>query len=250
MKAGESSVAEAGWQRTWLWLALLGVVWLLWRGRRAATLLLLGLPLPFYMLSVAYGGVPIFTPAWWPFSFYNVRYGVQLVPALAVFLALAAAFVVSLMVTETGKRMIAVLMIGFVVVSYVGVWWAGPVACREAWVNSRARSQLESQLAEELKRLPPNSSFLMYLGEHVGALQNAGIPLRRAISEGNHRVWVQPSDPQGLWERSLAEPAAHVDFVVACEGDPVWQAVHDRNLPEIARIDVEGQRTVHIWRAR
>jgi hypothetical protein len=250
MKAGQSNVAEAGWQAGWMWFALLGIVWLLWRGRRVATLSLLWLPLPFYMLSVAYGGVPIFTPAWWPFSFYNVRYGVQLLPALAMFLSVAAAFVASLMVTVTGKRMIAILMTGFVALSYAGVWRAGPVAYREAWVNSRTRLEVENQLAAELKRLPENSSFLMYLGEHVGALQDAGIPLRRAISEGNHRVWVQPSDPNGLWERSLADPARHADFVVASEGDPVWRAVHDRNLPELARIEVEGQRTVHVWRGR
>jgi hypothetical protein len=250
MKAGESSVAEAGWQRTWLWFALLAAGWLLWRGRRAAMLFLLWLPLPFYVLSVAYGGVPIFSPEWWPFSLYNVRYGVQLLPALAVFLSLAAAFVASLMVTETGKRMIAVLMVGFVALSYAGVWSAGPLAYREAWVNSRMRLALENQLAAELKRLPENSSFLMYLGEHVGALQDAGIPLRRAISEGNHRVWMQPSDPNGLWERSLADPARYADYVVATDGDPVWQAVHDRYLPEVARIDVESQRTVHLWRAR
>ena len=250
MKAGESSVAEAGWQRTWLWFALLAVGWLLWRGRRAAMLFLLWLPLPFYVLSVAYGGVPIFSPEWWPFSFYNVRYGVQLLPALAVFLSLAAAFVASLMVTETGKRTIAVLMVGFVALSYAGVWSAGPVAYEEAWVNSRTRLALENQLAAELKRLPENSSFLMYLGEHVGALQEAGIPLRRAISEGNHRVWMQPSDPDGLWERSLADPGRYADYVVATDGDPVWQAVHDRDLPEVARIEVEGQRSVHVWQAR
>jgi hypothetical protein len=154
------------------------------------------------------------------------------------------------MVTGTGRRMIVFLMAGFVAVSYAGVWRAGPVAYREAFVNSRTRLQLESQLAEQLKRLPRDASFLMYLGEHVGALQRAGIPLRRAISEGNHRVWMQPSDPQGLWERSLADPVKHADFVVAAEGDPVWLAVHDRNLPEIARIEVEGQRTVHIWSTR
>ena len=250
MKAGKSSVAEAGWQRTWLWFALLSAGWLLWRGRSAATLFLLWLPVPFYMLSVAYGGVPIFSPDWWPFSFYNVRYGVQLLPALAVFVALAATFVVSLMVTETGKRTIAALMVGFVALSYEGVWRAGPVAYREAWVNSRTRLQLEGQLAEGLKRLPTNSSFLMYLGEHVGALQAAGIPLRRAISEGNHRVWIQPLDPEGLWEQSLADPARYVDFVVTFEGDPVWRAVHDRNLPELARIEVTGQKTAYIWRAR
>jgi hypothetical protein len=250
MKAGESNVAEAGWQRTWLWFGLLGAGWLLLRGRRAVTLFLLWLPVPFYMLSVAYGSVPIYTPAWWPFSLYNVRYGVQLLPAFAVFLSVAAACVISLMVTETGKRMIAILMVGLVAISYAGVWVTGPVAYREAWVNSRSRLQLQHQLAEKLKRLPRGASFLMYLGEHVGALQDAGIPLRRAISEGNHRVWVQPSDPEGLWERSLADPAKYADFVVASEEDPVWQAVHDRNLPEIARIDVEGQRTVHVWRAR
>jgi hypothetical protein len=250
LKAGQSTVAEAGWQRTWLWFAMLGAGWLLWRGRRAGPLFLLWLPLPFYMLSIAYGGVPVFVPTWWPFSLYNVRYGVQLLPALAVFLSVAAAFVVSLMVTETGKRMVAVLMAGFVAVSYLIVWNAGPVAYSEAWVNSRTRLELENQLAAELKRLPENSGFLMYLGEHVGALQDAGIPLRRAISEGNHRVWVQPSDPNGLWERSLADPARYADFVVASEGDPVWQAEHDRNLAEIARIEVEGQKTVHVWRAR
>jgi hypothetical protein len=250
MKAGESSVAEAGWQRTWLWFALLSAGWLLWRGRRAATLFLLWLPVPFYMLSVAYSGVPIFSPDWWPFSFYNVRYGVQLLPALAVFVALAATFVVSLMVTETGKRTIAALMVGFVALSYAGVWRAGPVAYREAWVNSRTRLQLEGQLAEELRRLPGNASLLMYLGEHVGALQEAGIPLRRTISEGSHRVWMQPSDPEGLWERSLADPGKYADFVVASEGDRVWQAVHDRNLPELARIEVTGQKTAYIWRAR
>ena len=53
-------------------------------------LLFLLIPLPFYALSVAYGGVPIFVPAWWPFTHYNVRYGLQLLPAFAAALALLA----------------------------------------------------------------------------------------------------------------------------------------------------------------
>ena len=62
----------------------------------------------------------------------------------------------------------------------------------------------------------------MYLGEHVGALEQAGIPLRRTINEGNHRVWKRPFDPEGLWERALADPAAYADYVIGFEGDPVW----------------------------
>ena len=53
-------------------------------------LLLLWIPVPFYVLSVAYSGVPIYLPPWWPFSYYNVRYGLQLLPAFAVFVSLAA----------------------------------------------------------------------------------------------------------------------------------------------------------------
>ena len=65
--------------------------------------------------------------------------------------------------------------------------------------------------------------------------------LKRTINEGNHRVWKQPSDPQGLWEQALADPAKSADFVVAFEGDPVWQAVHARGLPAVA--DHRGERT-------
>jgi hypothetical protein len=250
VKAGEFSVAEGNWQTAWLGLALLGSVAVGLRDRREAPLLLLWLPVPFYMLSVAYGGVPIFTPAWWPHSLYNIRYGLQMLPALAVFLALAAWYGASAVRGLPAKWAIAALAVGFSVISYVGVWQAEPGCYREAWVNSRTRLQLEGELAEQLKRLPPDSSFLMYLGEHVGALQEAGIPLRRAISEGNHRVWKQPSDPEGLWERTLANPAGYADFVVAFDGDTVWQAVHELGLPVLARIEVAGQHAATIYRAR
>ena len=42
----------------------------------------------FYALSIAYSGVPLFLPAWWPFTWYNLRYGLQLLPLFAVSAAL------------------------------------------------------------------------------------------------------------------------------------------------------------------
>lgn len=250
VKAAEFSVAEGNWQRVWLLATFLGSFLLLFLDRRNTALLLLWTPVPFYTLSVAYGGVPIFTPAWWPFSLYNIRYGVQLLPALAVFLALAVYYGASRVPALLAKQAIALLGIALVAVSYVSVWRAQPGCFREAWVNSQTRIQLERTLAEKLRQLPPDASLLMYLGEHVGALQDAGIPLRRTINEGNHRVWKEPSDPDGLWEQSLADPARHTDFVVAFEGDPVWQAVHDRDLPKEAIIGVNGQHTATIYRSR
>jgi len=249
LKAGEFSVAEGWWQRAWLLLAVSGSLSRV-RDRRPSWLLLLWAPMPFYMLSVAYGGVPIFTPAWWPHSLYNMRYGVELLPAFTVFPALTVYFAVSCFSTGWAKQGIFLLAVALVAATYAAVWQAVPGCYREAWVNSRTRLQLETQLAEKLKLLPSDAGLLMYLGEHVGALQEAGIPLRRAIHEGNHRVWKQPSDPEGMWERALADPSQFVDYVVACEGDTVWQAVYPRSLPVVATISVPGERTVTIFRAR
>jgi hypothetical protein len=90
----------------------------------------------------------------------------------------------------------------------------------------------------------------MYLGEHVGALEQAGIPLRRVINEGNHRVWKQPADPEGLWEHALADPTAYGDYIVAFEGDPVWTAVKGRGLRALVEIHTTGQPPAVIFQAR
>lgn len=251
VKAAEFSVAEQSWwQRAWLVVAVTGAIFLLLRYRANSALLLLWMPIPFYMLSVAYGSVPIFTPAWSPYSLYNVRYGVQLLPALAVFLALAVHYSSSWLSVARARLAPAIVGIVIVVGSYASAWRAQPSSYREAWVNSRTRMQLERAVAEQLHKMPVESTILMYLGAHVGALQDAGIPLRRTINEGNHRVWKQPVDPEGLWERTLADPAKHADFAVAFEGDPVWQAVQNRGLQSVIIIAVNGQQRATIYRAR
>ena len=129
-------------------------------------------------------------------------------------------------------------------------WWGRPISFREAWNNSRTRQALEKELASTLEELPPNATFLMYLGNHVGALEIAGIPLRRVIYEGNHRTWKRPSDPQGLWEQALADPARYVDFVVASDGDAVSSGMERQGLEPLLVIHVTGQPRVVLYRAR
>jgi hypothetical protein len=219
-------------------------------GRALWPLLVLWVPLPFYMLSIAYGGVPIFLPVWWPYSLYNVRYGVQLLPAFAVAAALAAYFAARRGPSIKAKALVAGVLVIFVAGNYASVWWRQPVSFREAWNNSRTRQALEKELASSLEELPLNATLLMYLGDHVGALEIAGIPLRRVIYEGNHRSWRQPSDPQGLWERALADPARYVDFVVASDGDPVSSGMERQGLESLLVIHVTGQPRVVLYRAR
>ncbi len=261
LKSGEDTVAQNQWlQRAWVLLtvAVGGAVVFYNRRSRGADaghtlwpLAFLLVPLPFYALSIAYGGVPIFIPNWWPFSHYNVRYGLQLLPVFAVAPALAVYFVLRADAWHARVRMASALAV-FVLVaaSYGTVWQATPISLAEAEANMRTRNQLQIEVARWLEKLPPDSTILMYVGDHVGALERAAVPIKRTINEGNHRMWKRPSDPEGLWERALADPAKYSDFVLAFDGDPVWEAIRDKNLHALVELHVTGQPRAILYSAR
>jgi len=250
LKAAELNVGEPNWLgRLWLALALLGSWVAAFKGPGRVALLLWA-PLPFYALSVAYGSVPIFVPTWWPFSNYNVRYGLQLLPVFAVFIPLAISFIVQRAIEirhveiswdrwAATATLLSVLVLS--AASYALIWRAEPICYREAEINMRGRVALDRQLAGWIKSMPPDSTLLMYLGAHVGALEQAGVSLSRDINEGNHRAWKQPIDPDGLWERALADPASYADYVVGFEGDPVWTSATNHGLTALVEIHTTGQ---------
>ena len=263
LKSAEINLAENEWlQRAWMLVAVVGVAGAALRRRelsaagvstprRLGPLMFLLVPLPFYALSVAYGGVPIFIPPWWPFSHYNVRYGLQLLPAFATAMGIVVHLAGRIEGWNSRLRLACVLgVFALVMASYVSIWRATPVSLKEAQVNMGSRNRLEADLAIWLRKLPPDSTLLMYLGDHVGAVQQAGIPLKRVINEGNHRTWKQPVDPEGLWERALADPTGYADYVVAFEGDRVWQAIQARNLEALVEIHTTGQARAVLYRAR
>jgi hypothetical protein len=250
LKAAELNVGEATWLgRLWLALAVLGSL-AAWFEKRARAALLLWASLPFYALSIAYGSVPIFVPTWWPHSLYNVRYGLQILPAFAVFVPLGISFLMESSAIlpqikiawprwESAAALGATLLLA--ASSYAAIWRADPICLREAANNMSGRIHLDKEVATWIAELPPNSTLLMYLGEHVGALEQAGIPLKRTINEGNHRVWKRPTDPEGLWERALADPAAHADYAIAFEGDPVWASAREHHLTALVELHTTGQ---------
>ena len=247
LKSAELNMAEGNWQKPWVTLLLIGTVAILILDRRLWPLLLLWVPLPFYMLSIAYSGVPIYLPVWWPSSFYNVRYGLQLLPLFSVASAVPTYFLLRLARNKLAKTAVVSAALIVLTGSYASVWRPQPVCFREPWVNSRTRIALETELASNLKKLPHDSTLLMYLGDHVGALQQAGIPLRRTINEGNHRPWKAPDDQEGLWERALANPPQYVDFVVALDGDPVAVGAQKQGLSSIIVISATGQPAATIY---
>jgi hypothetical protein len=198
---------------------------------------LLWTPALFYALSIAWGSVPIYLPDWWPFSYYNVRYGLQMLPAVAVFVALGYEFL--------GKffpaRIVAGLAAVAVALSYFSVWQASPICLREAEANGRARLTFDRQLAAELRKLPPSATLMMDCGAHPGAVQEAGIDFRRVLRESN----------PPYWEKALVRPAQSADYVIAIQGDQVSRAVRlfPRDLHAVATVGTPGQVQAVIYRS-
>jgi hypothetical protein len=249
LKTARLTLAEGNWQKLW-WVFAIGGLAALAFERRLWPLLLLWTPLPFYTLSLAYGDVPIYLPVWWPFSYYNVRFGVELLPVFAASAGLTIYFISQLWRKSYSRTVLAVAALVLIGTSYFTVWRAQPISYREAFVNSRSRIALETDLARELMRLPENTTYLMYLGDHVGVMQRAGIPLAHVINEGNHRSWKRPSDAEGLWERALADPAKYADVVIAFTGDPVSAAIRDKGLRGVMVVHTTGQPEATIYQTR
>jgi 4-amino-4-deoxy-L-arabinose transferase-like glycosyltransferase len=221
-------------------IALLGTVAAVWKFRRYGVFLLLWLPLPFYVLSVAYGSVPIYLPVWYPFSYYNVRYGLELLPVFSVFPAILTGLAAERISSKLARNALWTIVIAIVATSYLSLYREIPITLREAQVNSRSRIVMERALANALEGLPPSTTLLMYGGEHPGALEQAGIPWRRVISEGEHPDW----------DTALLDPVRHAEYMVACQGDPVWAAIrpHSAELTELLSISVPGQSRCTIYK--
>jgi hypothetical protein len=251
LKSAQLNLAEGNWGRFWLAAALMAVAIGAWKLRsQSAFIPFLWIPLAFYALSIAYGSVPIHVHTWWPFATFNQRYGLQLLPMFAVSAGMLTASVFFLGAGARHAGKLVAVLFALMLVSYASLWKAGPQCLQEAQRNWRIQSPLNSAVLRVVETLPPTSRFLMDLGEHVGIMQRAGIPLQRVVNNENHRVWKRPSDPEGLWERTLADPPRYVDFVIAFEGDAVDQRVNRANLALLTVIHATGQPRALIYAAR
>ncbi len=241
LKSAKLNMGPAFWGQLLLIAALAGTVVAVWRSRRYGIFLLLWLPLPFYALSVAFGSVPIFIPVWYPFSYYNVRYGLELLPVFAVFIALVAGAVFERTRRGSLKAMTPYVLVAAVAMGYLSAWRETPIALQEAQMNSRDRVPLERALGNYLSALPRPATLWMYESDHVGALQQAGIPLHYVISE-----WAHPD-----WEGALIGPPGNADYVVACEGDPVSVALREdrAELGELKSFGTPGQSRCTVYKA-
>ncbi len=131
------------------------------------------------------------------------------------------------------SRLLQPILILLVVLNVVGMMYRIPLVLKEAQANSTTRIAFEGAVAREIGSFPQGVPILMYNSDHVGALQQAGIPLSQTLNEGDY----------DSWKAALDAPAKRAAYVVAIAGDPVSEAVtkHPDGLTELTVLCTTGQ---------
>ncbi len=196
-------------------IALAGILAALAR-RAFWPLVLLVLPGAFYVWSMySTGGTPIFIPVLKPFSHYNSRYGLAVLPLLA----LAAAAIVA--VLPRPVRAYAAIL---VVLASATPWLLHPspanwVTWEESRVNSESRRAWTRAAADFLTPLYlRGSGILTGFGDLTGIYRTMGVPLRDTFTPDNGL----PFDAAVL----RPELFLHEQWVVTMGGHPSQSAVN------------------------
>jgi hypothetical protein len=251
-----AQIVASAWETGFaLMAAALYGFWLSFRRRSSAAVqaraesyaLLLWIPLPFYIYSVAYGSVPIFIPQLWPHAYYNARYGMELLPALSIYAALSAEHLELWFKRKTSNwariatRLWQPAAMLLCVANCIAMMYFIPLVLKEAIVNASTRVSLETSLATALEEMPQNVPVMMSLTNHVGAVQTAGRSLRSMVSENDDQTW----------QIALKDPAHHAAYVIAIVGDPVDKAImaHPQGLGEIEVVCTTGQPCAHVYQS-
>jgi len=169
-----------------LWAGLAGMAASLAK-RVVWPLLLLALPGAFYIWSIHSAATPIFVPTLAPNTYYNTRYGLAVLPLLA----LASASLVSF-VPRRARGAAALL-----VIAAGTVYWAvhpSPeswITWKESAVNSEGRRQWVHEAAEFLgPRYVRGSGILTSFGDLTAIYREMGIPLRETFTGDNGVPWL------------------------------------------------------------
>ncbi|MFZ0747119.1 MAG: hypothetical protein WAM85_22140 [Terracidiphilus sp.] len=246
VKTAEMDAAALAWGNALLVLSFLGTAgaWLIARHRAFQWVLLLWMPVPFYAYAIAYGSVPIFLPVWWPHSWYNTRYGLELLPAFALGLGFAARFCLGAVreFKPAWTKYAAAFLFALIAWNAWHVVREHPLTYVEGMKNLDSRRSFEKEIPPVLRALlatRPGGEVLMETSVYPQLVSLTGIPLSQTINE---------SDKQ-FYAAALAAPASYAAVVLAFDGDEIDRAVkaHPAGLVFVQRFTCRGQAPASVY---
>jgi hypothetical protein len=223
-------------------LAVLGVLGLIPALVRRAfwPLLLLLLPPAFYLYSMHSGGTPIFVPVLYSGAYYNVRYGLSLLPLLAL---TTAALVAVFPVRLRGRVAMAAIVIAtapWVIHPYPENW----IVFQEGNHNYLGHRQLEGAVEDYLRpRYVHGAGIVTSFGATTAIYRDLGIPLRETLTGDNGPVWDAAV--------KASPPFARQQWAVVIAGDWAEKAVQAAGCYTLEQsFKVNDAPEIHIYRRR
>lgn len=225
--------ATAGWPLACAGLAALAACATRRLAIPAAILAMIGV---FYVMGMHGAGNPIFLPDRWPHSYYNTRYGLAALPALAFALGAAARFHKTL-----GPLLLAGAISPWLIHPSPETW----ICWKESQVNSEARRAWSDQAARFISQNYRGGGIAAGFGDLTGIFRRAGIPLREILHEGNGPAW----------HAAIARPELFLreEWAITRQGDALSSALvrgarHNLRYDLAKRIAVKGEAALEIWR--
>jgi len=222
-------------------LSILGMAGLacgIWK-KTAVPIVFLLLPPLFYVWSVHSSKLPIYVPDLWPYSYYNTRYGIALVPA-AAFAVGALAFAWP---AKWRNFALALPLLS------LAPWLLHPmpdtsICWKESQVNSIARRAWTDPAARFFQaNYRRGEGIVATFGDPIGIFCRSRIPLAEVLHIGNGPEWLLTTSRPDLSHREL--------WAVAQEGDALSRSIEGRNKSPyqlIERIETPGAPALEIYR--
>ncbi|MBV9742818.1 MAG: glycosyltransferase family 39 protein, partial [Acidobacteriia bacterium] len=196
------------------WLGLAGIAAALLK-RAFWPVFLLALPGIFYVWNVHSAASPIYVPTLVRDSYYNTRYGLAVLPLLALGAGALVTFV---------PRSVQAGAAALMILACSAPWLLHPapqnwVAWQEASINSAGRRQWTSEAADYLgSRYMRGSGIITSFGDLTGVFRRMGLPLRETFTADN-----------GLpWQATVKRPDLFLwqEWAVVAGGDDVQTAIY------------------------
>jgi len=226
-------------------LAALGcVAWALEfreRARRSAALLFL-IPFVFYVHAMAHAAAALYVPTLFPFTYYNLRYGIEMLPAVVIF----SSFLFSPRLRSGSRAVLLAVVLGVVAgqdASFLSQGAENVAVIQEGIRNNPCRSKREQALIHFFRARYDGRMIVVASGKWPCLMPDAGIPFRQTISETNRRYWTQ----------LRYGPRKEVEWIIRGEGDGVDDLMRAypeafRDFDRVERGRFPGEGSVEVYR--
>jgi len=230
-------------------LAVLGLVaWCagLHESRRRAVAGLFIIPLPFYIQAMAHAAIPLYVPTLFPHAYYNLRYGAEMIAAVALF----PSFILSQRLGKALRIAVLAAIVAVLAVQFVQLTKHGasemPLV-KEGILNTPCRAPRQKAIIDFLRSHYDGKRLLVAVGKWPCLEPQLGINFRNTITNLNRPYWF----------KMQTEPAQWAGWIIRSDGDAVDglmqtypQAFTDFDVADQGTYPGEGSFTIYQLRKK